>query len=75
MKTQPVLKTYKVEIENDDFCIVWGYSDVEAVRSAVEEVLTRGENHIYALDELDDDYNEIRSIEWRGMLAKKEAAA
>jgi hypothetical protein len=74
MKRKPVLKTYKVELENDDFCIVWGYSDVEAVRSAVDAVLARGENHIFALDEIDDDYNEIRSIEWRGMLAKKAAA-
>ncbi len=53
------MKCYKAEIEDDNFEIIMADSE----RDAINQYFELGEKHIlFNLVELDDDYNEVRTI-------------
>lgn len=53
------MKCYKAEIEDDNFEIILANSE----RDAKNQYFELGEKHVlFNLIELDDDYNEVRTI-------------
>jgi hypothetical protein len=58
------MKTYKIELPDDEFTIINADSDREAVRQMMK--LT---DYCFGMDELDDDYNAIRPVDWRVIVA------
>jgi hypothetical protein len=57
MKEGLKMKTYKVELENDNFEIITADTDEEAIKEALKM-----DGTIFNVTLVDDDYNEIKTI-------------
>ena len=51
------MNTYRVELKDDDFEIIFASTDEEAIEKALDEYGT-----VFNIFLLDDDYNEIKTI-------------
>lgn len=53
------MNTYRVELKDDDFEIIFASTDEKAIEKALDEYET-----VFNIFLLDDDYNEIKTILW-----------
>ena len=51
------MNTYRVELKDDDFGIIFASTDEKAIEKALDEYET-----VFNIFLLDDDYNEIKTI-------------
>ena len=59
------MKLYKIELLDDEFELYYARNDTEVVK-----YLSGTYTHCFGLDELDDDYEVIRSVDWRKVLRR-----
>ena len=53
------MNTYRVELKDDDFEIIFASTDEKAIEKALDEYET-----VFNIFLLDDDYNEIKTLLW-----------